>query len=158
MAVIHSQLEECVKNKLDLFTVSFTQTSIEKSTFIEIHLNNIYLFMRVRIVNTDGTHLTNDADVDFINYPGCTFFSQVPAINTYPHYGEIKCLINYRKFSTGLFCKDPPKHRWRQPRAGIQRAIHWKLSSCGINYTNTSLFVFSRKNYCLTALTYLPNI
>lgn len=36
MALIHDQSEVCVKTELDLFTVPFTQASIENSTFIEI--------------------------------------------------------------------------------------------------------------------------
>ena len=36
MAFIHNQSKECVKTELDLFTVPYTQTSIEKSTFVEI--------------------------------------------------------------------------------------------------------------------------
>ena len=36
MAFIHNQSEECVKTELDLFTVPYTQTSIEKSSFVEI--------------------------------------------------------------------------------------------------------------------------
>lgn len=39
-------------------------------------LNNTHLFMRMRIVNTYGTHRTN-ADVGFINYPGCAILTQV---------------------------------------------------------------------------------
>lgn len=36
MVLIHNQSEECKKTELDLFTVPYTQTSIEKSTFVEI--------------------------------------------------------------------------------------------------------------------------
>ncbi len=142
----HNQSKECVKTELDLFTVPYTQTSIEKSKFVEIppvsaitdtgpleffisessedylDLNDTYLFTRVRITNADGTNLANGADVGFLNYPGCTFFSQVEVMlgdrlisqssNTYPYRGIIECLFNYGKdtldtqFSTGLFCKD----------------------------------------------------
>ncbi len=101
MALIHNQSKECVKTELDLFTVPYTQTSIEKSTFVEIppvlaitdtgplefyisassedyiDLNDTYLFTRVRITNLDGTNLANGVDVGLINYPGCTLFSQV---------------------------------------------------------------------------------
>lgn len=146
MAFIHNLSEECVKTELDLFTVPYTQTSIEKSTFLEIppisaltdsgpieffisasgedylDLNDSYLYTRVRITNPDGTVLANAADVGFINYPGCSLFSQVDIMlgdrlitqssNTYPYRGIIECLLNYGKdtldtqFSTGLFCKD----------------------------------------------------
>ncbi|MDF4372560.1 hypothetical protein P3381_24915, partial [Vibrio parahaemolyticus] len=90
-----------MKTELDLFTVPYTQTSIEKSTFVEIppvsalrdagpleffisacgedyiDLNDTYLYMRARITNPDGTDLAQAADVGFVNYPGCTLFSQV---------------------------------------------------------------------------------
>lgn len=36
MALIHSQSGECLKTDLDVFTVPYTQTSIERRTFIEI--------------------------------------------------------------------------------------------------------------------------
>lgn len=36
MALIHSQSGECLKTDLDVFTVPYTQTSIEQRTFIEI--------------------------------------------------------------------------------------------------------------------------
>ena len=68
----------------------------------------------------------NDANVGFINYPGCTLFSQVDIMlgdrlitqssNTYPYRGIIECLINYGKdtldtqFSTALFSKDTGNH------------------------------------------------
>ncbi|XP_078030988.1 uncharacterized protein F54H12.2-like [Epinephelus lanceolatus] len=150
MALIHNQSEECVKTELDLFTVPYTQTSIEKSTFVEIppvsalrdagpleffisacgedyiDLNDTYLYMRARITNPDGTDLAQAADVGFVNYPGCTLFSQVDIMlgdrlitqssNTYPYRGIIECLINYGKdtldtqFSSGLFCKDTADH------------------------------------------------
>lgn len=150
MALIHNQSEECVKTELDLFTVPYTQTSIEKSTFVEIppvsaitdtgplefyisasgedylDLNDTYLFTRVKITNADGTNLANDADVGFINYPGCTLFSQVDIMlgdrlitqssNTYPYRGIIECLLNYgqdtldTQFSTALFSKDTGDH------------------------------------------------
>lgn len=150
MALLHSHSGECVKTELDLFTVPYTQTSIEKSTFIEIppvsaitdggpiefyisssgedylDLNDSYIYTRVRITNADGSNLARDANVGFINYPGCTIFSQVDvnlgdrlisqSSNTYPYRGVIECLINYNKdtldtqFSTGLFCKDTSSH------------------------------------------------
>ena len=150
MALIHNQSEECVKTELDLFTVPYTQTSIEKSTFVEIppvsalrdggpleffisacgedyiDLNDTYLYLRANITNGDGTQLTQAADVGFVNYPGCTLFSQVDIMlgdrlitqssNTYPYRGIIECLINYGKdtldtqFSSGLFSKDTAEH------------------------------------------------
>ena len=36
MALLHSLSDECIKSELDLFSLPMTQTSIEKSTYIEI--------------------------------------------------------------------------------------------------------------------------
>lgn len=100
MALLHDRSVECVKTELDLFTVPFTQTSLEKSTFVEIppisaitdgpiefyvsgssedylDLNDSYLYLRVKITNGDGTNLAHGAPVGLINYPTCTLFSQV---------------------------------------------------------------------------------
>lgn len=101
MALLHNMSEECVKSELDLFTVPFTQTSIEKNNYVEIpplsaitdtspieffiagtgedyiDLNNTMLYTRVKIVNADGTDIADGAPVGLINYPGATIFSQV---------------------------------------------------------------------------------
>ena len=146
MSLIHNHSEECVKTEmkteLDLFTVQSTFVEIPPVSAITdtgplefyisssgedyLDLNNTYLYTRVRIVNHDGTNLANDAVVGFINYPGCTLFSQVDIMlgdrlitqssNTYPYRGIIECLINYgqdtldTQFSPGLFCKDTSGH------------------------------------------------
>lgn len=139
-----------MKTELDLFTVPYTQTSIEKSTYVEIapvsaitdtgplefyisacgedylDLNDSYIYTRVRIQNPDGAALDGQADVGFINYPGCTLFSQVDvkigdrlitqSSNTYPYRGIIECLINYNtdtlntQFGNALFRKDGHNH------------------------------------------------
>ena len=36
MALLHDMSKECVKSELDLFLVPLTQTSIEKSSYVEI--------------------------------------------------------------------------------------------------------------------------
>ena len=36
MALLHNMSDECIKSELDLFSLPMTQTSIEKSTYIEI--------------------------------------------------------------------------------------------------------------------------
>ena len=101
MALLHNMSDECIKSELDLFSLPMTQTSIEKSTYIEIpplsaltdggpieffvsassedyiDLNNTYLHLRIKITNPDGTDLAPAAPVGLINYPGCTLFSQV---------------------------------------------------------------------------------
>ena len=92
---------ECMKTELDLFTVPFTQTSIEKNTYVEIptlsaisdaapleffiagngedyvDLNNTLLYLRVKITKPDGTNIDAGARVGVINYPIATLFSQV---------------------------------------------------------------------------------
>lgn len=150
MALLHSQSAECVKTELDLFSLPFTQTSLEKSTFIEIppisaitdtgpiefyisgssedyiDLNDSYVYLRVKILNADGTNTANAASVGLSNYPTCSLFSQVDIMmgdrlitqssNTYPYRGIIECLLNYSEdtlntqFSTALFCKDTSRH------------------------------------------------
>ena len=79
MALLHNMSDECIKSELDLFSLPMTQTSIEKSTYIEIpplsaltdvgpieffvsassedyiDLNNTYLHLRIKITNLDGT-------------------------------------------------------------------------------------------------------
>lgn len=78
MALAHALSKECVKSELDLFLVPLTQTSIEKSTYVEIppltsisdtapleffisassedyfDLNNTYIYTRVKITKADG--------------------------------------------------------------------------------------------------------
>ena len=36
MAFLHSLSAECTKSELDIFTLPYTQTSIEKDTYVEI--------------------------------------------------------------------------------------------------------------------------
>ena len=101
MALLHNMSKECVKSELDLFLVPLTQTSIEKSSYVEIQpltaiadsapldffisassedyldLNNTYLLTRVKITKANGGNLAVGDEVGFINYPGATLFSQV---------------------------------------------------------------------------------
>ena len=146
MALIHSMSEECVKTELDLFSLPLTQTSIEKCSYQEIppvsaisdtgpieffvtgssedymDLNNTFIYMRAKITRANGANLPADAKVGFINYPGCSLFSQVDVMlgdtlishssNTYPYRGIIESLLNYgtdtlhTQFGCGLFVKD----------------------------------------------------
>lgn len=150
MALIHPQSQECTKTELDIFCVPYTQHSITKNTYHEIHpisaitgtapiefhlsgsseeyidLNDTYLYVRAKIVNADGSDLDVDAEVGFVNYPGCSLFSQVDiqlgdrlvtqASNTYPYRGVIECLLNYSpetlnsQFAAALFVKDTAAH------------------------------------------------
>lgn len=101
MAFLHRLSTECTKSELDIFTLPYTQTSIEKYTYVEIpplstvtdngplefyvagngedylDLNNTFLHLRCKITNADGTDLANDAKVGVVNYPIASLFSQV---------------------------------------------------------------------------------
>ncbi|XP_062975022.1 uncharacterized protein F54H12.2-like [Elgaria multicarinata webbii] len=101
MAFIHCGSEECTKSELDLFNIGPTQTSIERSLFIEVpslsaltdtapldffiagngedymDLNNTLLYVCCKIVNPDGTNLAAAAEVGLVNYPVASLFSQL---------------------------------------------------------------------------------
>lgn len=101
MAFIHDGSLECTKSELDIFHIPPTQTSIEKSLFVEVQpiaalndnapleffisgsgeyyydLNNTLLYVNCRIVKQDNTAIADGARVGFINYPIATLFNQV---------------------------------------------------------------------------------
>lgn len=101
MALVHHLSQECVKSELDLFTVPYTQTSIDKSLYVEIpplsalsdtaplefyiagngedylDLNNTLLRLACKITKADNTDLDVNSPVSIINYPIATIFSQV---------------------------------------------------------------------------------
>ncbi|XP_062980760.1 uncharacterized protein F54H12.2-like [Elgaria multicarinata webbii] len=101
MAFIHCGSEECAKSELDLFNIGPTQTSIERSLFIEVpplsalsdsapldfyipgngedymDLNNTLLYVCCKIVNPDGTNLAVNEEVGLVNYPIASLFSQL---------------------------------------------------------------------------------
>uniref|UniRef100_H3ANZ2 Uncharacterized protein n=1 Tax=Latimeria chalumnae TaxID=7897 RepID=H3ANZ2_LATCH len=102
MAFVHCGSEECVKSEqLDLFTIAPTQTSIEKSLYVEIpllsalsesapiefyivgngedylDLNNTLLYIVCKIIKADGSTIAHGAKVGLINYPVVSIFSQV---------------------------------------------------------------------------------
>ncbi|XP_066430947.1 uncharacterized protein F54H12.2-like [Eleutherodactylus coqui] len=101
MAFIHDGSIECTKSELDIFAIPPTQTSIEKSLFVEVQpiaaltenapleffisgsgeyyydLNNTLLHLTCRIVKQDNSDIPDGARVAFINYPIATLFNQV---------------------------------------------------------------------------------
>ncbi|XP_067414185.1 uncharacterized protein F54H12.2-like [Emydura macquarii macquarii] len=101
MAFFHCGSEECAKSELDLFQIAPTQTSIEKSIYIEVplllaiteashlsffiaengidymDLNNTLLYLCCKIVKGDGIALARDAVVGLVNYPMASIFSQL---------------------------------------------------------------------------------
>lgn len=150
MALLHHQSCECVKSELDLFSVPPTQTSIEHGHWVEYHplatitdhgpiefsisgsgddyvdLANTHLYVRVQIVNADGTNLTNDATVGPVNLWLHSLFSQVdmslneklvsPSTNTYPYRAYLESLLSYgpaakeSQMTSMLWHKDSPGH------------------------------------------------
>ncbi|XP_048350043.1 uncharacterized protein F54H12.2-like [Sphaerodactylus townsendi] len=101
MAFVHCNSEECTKSELDLFQIAPTQTSLEKSLYIEVpplsalsdlapleffipgngedylDLNDTLLHITCKIVRADGTAIPNDTRVTLANYPIATMFSQL---------------------------------------------------------------------------------
>nr|XP_048703035.1 uncharacterized protein F54H12.2-like [Caretta caretta] len=101
MAFVHCGSEECTISELDLFQIAPTQTSIEKSIYLEVpplsavtesapidffiagngidymDLNNTLLYLCCKIVKGDGTELEADAEVGLVNYPVASIFSQL---------------------------------------------------------------------------------
>ncbi|XP_051785423.1 uncharacterized protein F54H12.2-like [Erpetoichthys calabaricus] len=100
MAFVHCASDECAKSELDIFQLSPTQTSIEKSYYAEVppltalsenaplefsiagndqylDLNNTLLYLSCKIHKKDGTNLAADSRVALVNYPIASLFSQV---------------------------------------------------------------------------------
>ncbi|XP_031762357.1 uncharacterized protein F54H12.2-like [Xenopus tropicalis] len=101
MAFVHDSSDECAKSELDIFQIPPTQTSIEKSLYVESQpiaeladnapleffisgsgeyyydLNNTLLYILCKIVKQDNTVIGDGARVGFINYPIASLFNQV---------------------------------------------------------------------------------
>ncbi|XP_073498446.1 uncharacterized protein F54H12.2-like [Phyllobates terribilis] len=101
MAFLHDAYVECAKSELDIFYIPPTQTSIEKSLFVELQpiaalsdnapleffisgsgdyyfdLNNTLLYINCCIVKQDNTLIVDGARVALINYLLATLFNQV---------------------------------------------------------------------------------
>ncbi|XP_066457872.1 uncharacterized protein F54H12.2-like [Eleutherodactylus coqui] len=122
MAFIHDGSVECTKSKLDIFTIPPTQTSIEKSLFVEVlpitaltdntpleffisgsgeyyyNLNNTLLHLTCRIVKQHNTAIPDGARVGFINYPVATLFNQVDITLGDRLISQSDNLYSYRAF------------------------------------------------------------
>lgn len=126
---IHKDSTPCAKSELDLFALPPTQTAVEKGQFIEFHplanirdggpvefnisgsgeeymdLSSSYLYVKVKIVKSDGSKLPDKEEVAPINLILHSLFSQVDvslneriissATNTYPYLAYIETLLNY---------------------------------------------------------------
>ena len=142
MSLIDPDSHECLKSELDLFNLPPTQTSIDSAYFVSyypstsldkggpldfnikagdrdyIDPQNIFLYTRSRILNTDGTPLPNrtsavddavpDRSVVFpINYFGNTRFKNLEVYldgklistndNMYPYHSFLEMLLSYSK-------------------------------------------------------------
>lgn len=147
-SMIHNRSDECTKTELDLFKPPSTQTSLEKSTWVEIlptsaitengpleyhvsgsgndylDLMNVHLYIRGKIVNSDGSDITqaNEMNVAPCNNLLHSMFSQVEtSLNGhivgyshayYPYRAIIETLTNYgtdackSHLQSALFYKD----------------------------------------------------
>lgn len=128
-SLIHRDSAPCAKSELDLFALPPTQTAVEKGQFIEFHplanirdggpvefnisgsgdeymdLSSSYLYVKAKIVKSDGTSLLDKEPVAPINLFLHSLFSQVDvslneriissATNTYPYRAYIETLLNY---------------------------------------------------------------
>ncbi|XP_041439226.1 uncharacterized protein F54H12.2-like [Xenopus laevis] len=101
MAFVHDTSVEYAKSELDIFQIPPTQTSIEKSLYVEVQpitaladnapleffisgsgeyyydLNNTLLHVVCRIVNPDNTPIPDGSRVTLINYPIASLFNQL---------------------------------------------------------------------------------
>jgi len=101
MALVHEKSCECVKSELDLFTIPLTQTSMERSGYVEynaisniadatpiefdiggsaqeyIDLANTQLYVKAKIVAANGNNLAADAGVGPVNNLLHSLFSEV---------------------------------------------------------------------------------
>ncbi|XP_051791535.1 uncharacterized protein F54H12.2-like [Erpetoichthys calabaricus] len=126
MSFVHQLSQECVKSELDLVTVSYTQTRVEKSIYVEVpphsalsevappgflitgngedylDLNNTLLHVRCKIVKADGTNPAPVAKVAFVNYPIAGLFSQVDVTQGDRLISESSSLYPYRAIFEGL--------------------------------------------------------
>jgi hypothetical protein len=146
MARQHDRSCDCIKSEVDLFGVPPTQTSIESGGWDNIHpiatlsdtapiefsvpgdgeqyfdLNNVLLYLKVRIVNGDGTVLADDANVGPVNNFMHSLFERVDVIlgdtvvtsssDMYPYRALLEALLSYSEdakksqLTTTLFEKD----------------------------------------------------
>nr|XP_006632725.1 PREDICTED: uncharacterized protein F54H12.2-like [Lepisosteus oculatus] len=101
MAFVHGWSAECAKSELDIFQLAPTQTSVEKSFYIEVppltaltettplefyvagngedylNLNNTLPYLTCKITEADGRDIDAAARVSLVNYPIAAIFSQV---------------------------------------------------------------------------------
>lgn len=137
---------ECVKTELELFNLPATQTAIESGQWIEFHpLSNVFdggpvefhisgsaeeyidlsqtqLYVKAKIVKTDGSPLAKDAVIGPVNLFLHSLFSQVDVTlndrlvsnssSTYPYRAYLETLLNHgydsktSQLTSEMFYKD----------------------------------------------------
>ena len=142
----HKDSSASSSSSLDLFLLPPTQSRFQKDKSIDYHLitslsdggptefkvsesgkefldhARSYLYLKVKVSQTDGSNLDGASKVGFANYAIASLFNQVDVIlggklissatNTYAHRSILEVLLNYDKeaagsqLGCGLFCKD----------------------------------------------------
>jgi len=128
MALLHHKSAECCKTELDVFSIPPTQTQIQRGAWVSylpttnitdtgaiefqiqpsddaIDLHNTQLYVRVKVVNGDGSALGDDAAVAPCNLFFQALFEQIDVYvsnrlisggtNTYPYRAYLETLLNY---------------------------------------------------------------
>lgn len=149
MSLLHHDSCESIDSGLDLFSIPPTQTSVESGQYVEyqpltslnpsgtiefninnknsseyLDLSHTYLYVRFKIVNSDGKNLEADAKVAPVNNFLHSLFSQVDVSlnntlittseNTYGYRSIIENLLTYNgeakrsQLTTELFYGDTP--------------------------------------------------
>ncbi|KAK7484452.1 hypothetical protein BaRGS_00024344 [Batillaria attramentaria] len=151
--LIHKQSGPCVKSELDLFRVPPTQTAIEDSQHIEhrplstvtdtgpveffvsssdveyIDPSDTYLYVKLRVLNGDGTNLANDPPVGPENLLLHTLWSQIDlslnetiitnSNNTYSYRAYLETLLSYGTDAKNTHLQAA---MWYKDRAGQMEA------------------------------------
>ena len=128
---VHKDSNDCSSLSLDLFLLPPIQSSFQKGKFIDYHpitslsdggpiefkvsgrgkefldLAHSYLYLKVKVSQSDCSNLNGASKVGFTNYPVASLFNQVDVIlggklissaaNTYTHRSILEVLLNYYK-------------------------------------------------------------
>lgn len=176
MAFVLKDSPECAKSELELFTLPPTQTVIERSQWVEFHplanvsdggpvefnisgsgddyldLSQTQLYIKVKILKSDGKPLTAENKVGPVNLLLHSLWSQVDislnerlvssSNNTYPYRAMLETLLNHgydtktSQLSSELFFKDTAGRmnvfdtKANEPNEGFnKRADLFKLSA-----------------------------
>ncbi|XP_071492416.1 uncharacterized protein F54H12.2-like [Diadema antillarum] len=146
MEKLHKLSCDCSKSEIDLFSIPPTQTTIEQGKWVEFFpvtsiadatpiqfhlqsspeeytdLSQTLLHLKAKVVNADGTALTDESSVAPVNLFLHSLFSEVdvmfndtlitPSTNTYPYRAMFENLLTYGRdaklsqLTSSLFYKD----------------------------------------------------